>query len=206
MEKFAELHPYLDLLFRWLHVFAGIIWIGHLYFFNFVNVPFQGTIDPPTKKVVNPQLIARALFWFRWGAMITFIAGVVLLVMNYIYPGKLLFDGKGGISARGAWMIFGSGLATIMWFNVWFVIWPAQKVILTNLRDGNPTPPELPKRALLFSRINSYLSGPMLFGMLAPGHFAYLDKHWMLLVAIALGVLGIWGNIRAANRGVGVLK
>src|SRR5881628_2562590 len=156
MEKFAEIHPYLDLIFRWTHVFAGIIWIGHLYFFNFVNVPFQGTIDPATKKVVNPQLIARALYWFRWGAMITFIFGVILLVMNYLYPGKLFWDPvTKGISARAIWILFGGGLATIMWFNVWFIIWPAQKIILTNLRDGQPVPPELPKRALLASRINT---------------------------------------------------
>ena len=65
----------LQLLIRWLHVMAGIVWIGHLYFFNFVNIPFQGTIGGDVKKVVNPQLLTRALWWFRWGAMITFLAG-----------------------------------------------------------------------------------------------------------------------------------
>src|SRR5438477_12039865 len=83
---FAQLT--LDPAFRWLHVLAGIVWIGHLYFFNFVNGPFQGKLDGPTKKIVNPQLMPRALFWFRWGAMFTLIFGLILFTMLYMYtPG-----------------------------------------------------------------------------------------------------------------------
>ena len=65
--------PALEVLFRWIHVLAGVIWIGHLYFFNFVNIPFQGKLDGPTKKAVNPELLPRALWWFRWGAAWTWV-------------------------------------------------------------------------------------------------------------------------------------
>ena len=75
----------LEVLFRWIHVLAGVIWIGHLYFFNFVNVPFQGKIDGPTKKAVNPELLPRALCWFRWGAAWTWVTGVLLLVLVYYH-------------------------------------------------------------------------------------------------------------------------
>ena len=74
----SDLFTNVQLLLRWIHVFAGIVWIGHLYFFNFVNIPFQGTIGPDVKKVVNPQIMSRALWRFRWGAMITFVAGLLL--------------------------------------------------------------------------------------------------------------------------------
>src|SRR5688572_15923314 len=81
---FSNFHIFM----RWFHVFFGIVWIGHLYFFNWVNIPFQGSIDDNTKKAVNPQLMPRALWWFRWGAMFTFIAGWVLFILNYTFtPG-----------------------------------------------------------------------------------------------------------------------
>jgi uncharacterized membrane protein len=79
-------------LFRWAHVAAGVIWIGHLYFFNWVNAHFQATIDGPTKQKVNPELLPRALFWFRWGAAFTWITGFLLLFLLY-YHGPYLLDG-----------------------------------------------------------------------------------------------------------------
>ena len=81
----SDLFTNVQLLLRWIHVFAGIVWIGHLYFFNFVNIPFQGTIGPDVKRVVNPQIMSRALWWFRWGAMITFVAGLLLFTQLYMY-------------------------------------------------------------------------------------------------------------------------
>src|ERR1043165_3411049 len=84
-----DLYSNLHLFFRWLHVIAGITWIGHLYFFNFLNIQLQGSLDDATKKVVNPQLMPRALWWFRWGAMVTFVVGWILFTMNYMYtPGS----------------------------------------------------------------------------------------------------------------------
>jgi uncharacterized membrane protein len=80
----------LEALFRWIHVVAGIVWIGHLYFFNFVNGPFEGTLDGGAKKAVVPQLRPRALYWFRWGAAWTWVTGVLLLLLVY-YHGRLMF-------------------------------------------------------------------------------------------------------------------
>lgn len=197
-----DLYSNIHLLMRWLHVIAGITWIGFLYFFNFVNVPLQGALDDAAKKAVNPQLQPRALWWFRWGAMITFLAGLVLFVMNYMYtPGEgfgptslLIADGQ--MTARSAWIMMGMLFGTIMWFNVWFVIWPTQRKIL----GGKSKPEELPalrKRALMFSRTNSFLSGPMLFGMLAPAHYGASNALTMG-IAIVLGAVAIWASIKAS--------
>src|SRR5688572_15290389 len=159
----------LDILFRWLHVIAGIAWIGHLYFFNFVNIQLQGSIDDATKKAVNPQLMPRALWWFRWGAMTTFLAGLVLFVLVYFYTPGIGFGATSymvddsGLTGRSLWIMLGMLLGVIMWVNVWMIIWPAQKRIL----GGTAAPDQLPalrKKAALFSKINTYLSGPMLFG------------------------------------------
>ena len=117
----------LQLLIRWLHVMAGIVWIGHLYFFNFVNIPFQGTIGGDVKKVVNPQLMTRALWWFRWGAMITFLAGLLLFVTTYLYAPGLgfgfteLFLTQEGMTDRAMWILMGMLFGIVMWFNVWFI-------------------------------------------------------------------------------------
>src|SRR5512138_3313009 len=80
----------IQLFLRWAHVIAGILWIGHLYFFNWVNGPFQGKIDGPTKRIVNPELQPRALFWFRWGAAWTWITGILMAGLIY-YHGKQAF-------------------------------------------------------------------------------------------------------------------
>src|SRR5579864_2257810 len=92
----------IQFFFRWLHVIAGITWIGHLYFFNFVNVPLQAALDDAGKKAVNSKLMPRALWWFRWGAMTTFVAGLLLFMMNYMYvpgagfgPSPLMVDAEG---------------------------------------------------------------------------------------------------------------
>jgi uncharacterized membrane protein len=199
----TDLYTNLQLLLRWIHVFAGIVWIGHLYFFNFVNVPFQGTVGGDVKKVVNPQLLGRAFWWFRWGAMITFVIGMLLFVQLYMYvPGagfgpSELFSTADGLTGRAIWILLGMVFGTIMWFNVWFIIWPAQKKILPAVRDGAAVDPALPKRALMASRTNAYLSGPMLFGMIAPNHYGGINVV-TAVVAIALGLLAIWWAIKTS--------
>jgi uncharacterized membrane protein len=193
----SDLYSNVHLLLRWAHVLAGIVWIGHLYFFNFVNVPFQGTIGADIKKAVNPQLIGRAVWWFRMGAMATFLLGLLLFTQLYMYRGNgefgpsELFMVNGAMTGRAGWILMGMTFATVMWFNVWFIIWPAQKKILPAIRDGQPVDPALPKRALMASRINTFLSGPMLFGMLAPSHYGGINVVTGI-VAIALGLLAIW--------------
>ncbi|HET6202211.1 MAG TPA: urate hydroxylase PuuD [Planctomycetota bacterium] len=192
---------FFELILRWLHVFAGIVWIGHLYFFNFVNVPFQGTMDKDTKRKVNPALLPRALWWFRWGAMITFLAGLGLFVLLYLHQG-LLTDSFGDVSDRAMWILFGMLLGSVMWFNVWFVIWPAQKKLIAWTRDGlaPPEQPALAKRALLASRANSYLSGPMLFGMLA-GAAHYPSMQFPAFgIAVVLGLVAIYAAIQHSRK------
>ena len=193
----SDLYSNVHLLLRWVHVLAGIIWIGHLYFFNFVNVPFQGKLGPDVKKAVNPELMPRALFWFRWGAMFTFVIGLLLFTQIYMYRGDgnfgptALFSDEAGLTSRAVWILIGMTLGTIMWFNVWFIIWPAQQKIIRGVRDGKPADPALPKRALMASRINAYLSGPMLFGMLAPSHYGGINVV-TAVIAIVLGAAVIW--------------
>jgi len=87
-----DLNNWMQLVFRWGHVVAGVMWIGHLWFFNFVNTPLQGKLDPATKKVVVPELMPRALFWFRWGAAWTWITGFLLLGLIYYQTKTVLFD------------------------------------------------------------------------------------------------------------------
>jgi len=196
---------YTNLFFflRWIHVIAGITWIGHLYFFNLVNVPFQGVLEKELKPRVNPLLLPRALWWFRWGAMVTFLAGLALLLAKYTYS-QLWFEADGSFSHRAMWILFGALLGTIMWFNVWFVIWPAQKQILTWMKQGQ-SPPEmaaLAKRALLFSRTNTFLSGPMLFGMIAATHYPSMN-FVTLLVVVVVGCGVVWMGIKCSSK-VGV--
>ena len=203
-----DLYSNVHLIVRWLHVIAGITWIGHLYFFNFVNVPLQGSLDDATKKVVNPQLMPRALWWFRWGAMITFLAGLVLFTLTYFYtpgagfgPTSLLMDAD-GITDRAMWIFFGMLLGAIMWFNVWFIIWPTQKSLLTGKVPADQVAAAR-KKALRTSRINTFLSGPMLFGMLAPAHYGAMSVG-SLLLALALGLFAIWWSI-SSSKNVGKL-
>lgn len=199
----TDLYSNVHLLLRWIHVLAGIIWIRHLYFFNFVNVPFQGTIGPDVKKVVNPQMLGRALWWFRWGAMITLVAGLALFTQLYMYtPGvgfgpSAIFSTADGMSGRSVWILIGMAFGFIMWFNVWFVIWPAQRKILPAVRDGAAVDPALARKALRASQANAYMSGPLLFGMLAPSHYGASSVVGAAL-AIGLGMLAIWWAIRVS--------
>src|SRR5438309_11991458 len=112
----------LEAIFRWMHVFAGIIWIGLLYFFNWVNGPFQGKIDGPTKKAVNPELMPRALYWFRWGAAYTWVTGILLLWVVY-WAGNAM--GNDRMSSYGS-----GGLAlliAIICFAIYDVLWKNMK-------------------------------------------------------------------------------
>ena len=180
------------IIIRWAHVIFGIIWIGHLYFFNLVNVPFQGGLDKELKPKVNPALLLRAFWWFRWGAMYTLIFGLVLFFWHYIGPEHLIRDQEGNMSGRGMWIEFGMLLGIIMWFNVWFVIWPRQKKILGGMISGTPPAdgPKLAATAGKTSRFNTYASGPMLYGMLAAPHFSIMSGP--VLVVVSLIGLGFW--------------
>lgn len=201
----TDLYSNLHILLRWIHVIAGITWVGHLYFFNFVNVPLQGALGADVKKTVNPAMLGRAFWWFRWSAMVTFVAGLVLFTQLYMYqPGvgfgpSELFRTADGLTGRAVWIMIGMFLGFAMWSNVWFVIWPMQKKILPAVRDGQPVDPSWPRKALGASRANAYMSGPMLFGMLAPSHYGSFSVV-TLVIAIALGSLAIWWAIRTSPK------
>src|SRR5687768_3927144 len=223
------------IIMRWTHFVAGITWIGMLYFFNLVNVNFMKALDAPTKKVVVPELMPRALWYFRWGAVVTVLAGMAYYAMYIIAPDVKNANAQGGAGAN-TWLVFfgwlaiavlawvilffilprvndgrvlavitavvvilmgvvivwclneqllgtaggraegfasnktlsigiGGGLGVIMMLNVWGIIWPAQKRIIAGTVSGTPAPPELARRAFLASRMNAWLSLPMLFFM-----------------------------------------
>ncbi len=186
-----DVNDILQALFRWIHLIAGITWIGLLYFLNLINAHVTAALQPPTRREVVPQLLPRVLFWFRWGAMYTFLSGLLLILWKYFLLGSG-FTGDSGLFTTdpGLWITMGALFGTIMWFNVWFIIWPAQQKLITWTKEGQ-TPPEQPataRRALYASRTNTFLSVPMLFGMLAgAGHYPTIGFMPWVVVVIVLG-------------------
>ena len=190
---------------RWFHFIFGITWIGLLYFFNFVNGPFAKTMDAETKKKVVPQLMPRALWWFRWGAMITFLTGWTYIGLKQSLNGASMFGADGLLSTTwGRWITLGAALGSIMWFNVWFIIWPAQQKLITWTKKGE-APPEmagLTKKAFLASRLNTYLSAPMLFCMAAASHLPAFNLIYVL-AAFVIGIILVWHLINKVAGKVG---
>jgi uncharacterized membrane protein len=150
---------------RWLHVLSGIMWIGMLYYFNFVQTPSMPKIPDEQKPAITKVVAPEALFWFRWAAMSTIIFGIILALLNrYFVDAVLLGITSGG--GRTTLIGIGMWLGAIMWFNVWFVIWPAQKKVL-GIVEATPDEKKAAGRTgLLFSRTNTMLSIPMLYCMI----------------------------------------
>lgn len=149
--------------FRWLHVFFGILWIGLLYYLNFVQVPAMPSIPAEMKGAVTGHIAPKVLFFFRWAALLTVVTGlVVAYVSGYVHE-ALLFQGEGAVDLIG----LGMWLALIMAFNVWFIIWPAQKKILGIVEATDEQKASAAPRALVASRLNTLLSLPMLYCMIA---------------------------------------
>ena len=166
----------LDYLFRWGHFMAGITWIGVLYYFNFIQGEYFKEAEDAHRSGAIQKLVPRALWWFRWGAMFTFLTGVVLL------------------GFRGAGLSYditvGATLGTLMFLNVWLIIWPAQKIVIasaTQVAQGGEALPEAagaaPKAALA-SRTNVLFSAPMLFFM---GSGAHLGGNGLVTEASTVG-------------------
>jgi uncharacterized membrane protein len=164
-------------LVRWLHIGSGIMWIGLLWYFNFVQTPTMPRIPDELKGGVSRFIAPAALFWFRWGAMSTIIWGLILAAMyGYLLEAYTLDLIEGLIDLKAILMGIGMWLGTIMWFNVWFVIWPNQQKVL-NIGNAYPDLPADQKQAAartagMASRINTMLSIPMLFCMVAGPHLA----------------------------------
>lgn len=180
-------------LLRWVHFVAGVIWIGLLYYFNFVQGEFFKEISADVKNTAVSKLVPRALFWFRWGAMVTFASGL-LIILGTLHT---------GIALKSSWGIFiliGSVLGAFMWFNVWFVIWPNQKVVIASVNQflgGGQAIPEAVgcgARALTASRTNVLFSIPMLFFMGSARHlffnrdFAQISL-WPLVMTIGAAII-----------------
>jgi len=150
-------------LVRWLHVLGGIMWIGILYYFNFVQIPNMAKIDEDMRPAITGVIAPAALFWFRWGAMWTIVSGLILAALEG-YLGDAILIGIGGDDPKYTQIGIGMWLGTIMWFNVWFIIWPAQKIAL-GIDGAEGDKPAAGRRAMLFSRTNTMLSIPMLYAM-----------------------------------------
>ncbi|MEW6055649.1 MAG: urate hydroxylase PuuD [Bdellovibrionota bacterium] len=180
-------------LLRWLHIFFGIVWIGHLYYFNFVQGAFFAETDAATKSNAIQKLVPRALWWFRWGAMFTLITGLIILMgMGHQNPSTF-------VTARGILILTGGVLGILMWYNVWFVIWPAQKVVIQSALDvasGKPANPEAAgrgARATVASRTNVLFSIPMIFFMASSTHlplYVNPDASLGALVAVLAILIG----------------
>lgn len=152
-----------DDVLRWLHIFFGILWIGLLYYLNFVQVPTMPAIPAELKKGVTGYIAPKVFFFFRWAALLTVLTGLSIAAHNgYIVP-ALTLAGTGGVLLIG----IGMWLALIMAFNVWFIIWPAQKKILGLVEATDEEKARLAPRALAASRTNLLLSLPMLYTMVS---------------------------------------
>jgi uncharacterized membrane protein len=160
------------ILSRWAHFLAGITWIGILYYFNFVQVPSFAAFEAGTRTEATAKLVPRALWWFRWGAMLTLLSGISILAFQDQFNADY-FKTPGGVSIAA-----GILLALVMFSNVWFVIWPVQKRVIANAENvmaggqADPAAAGFARRGLLASRTNTLFSIPMLFFMAATSHFA----------------------------------
>ena len=188
--QLAQLVPF---LFRWSHVVFGIAWIGLLYYFNFVQGGYMAAASKDAKVDAFTKLVPSALWWFRWAAMMTFLTGAALL--HYI------------MTALSVGIVLGALMATLMFLNVWLIIWPNQKIVIASneaVRDGGQADPNqagAAAKALLASRTNTLFSLPMLLFMtshshfiLGPGDLSTLGMWIGLALIILIEANAIWGK------------
>jgi uncharacterized membrane protein len=242
-----ELSEVLQAHIRWIHIAAGIVWIGLLYFFNFVNAPFAATMDGPTKQKVVPELMPRALYWFRWGAAWTWVTGVLLLLLVFWHGGLMFEPGYGSVgggivmvlvaflaavvydalaksglgknlqalAAVGFVLVIvivlgfvavgfgyrayvihtGTMFGTIMAYNVWMRIWPAQRQIITATKQGAAPDAALVAQAGARSRHNTYLSVPLVWTMINSHTGALFASHTAGLLSLFAAILIGWGLV-----------
>jgi uncharacterized membrane protein len=201
-------------LLRWFHFLAGITWIGLLYYLNFVQTPFlapTNELGNAARSQVTRGLLPNVMWWFRWGAMVTFLTGWLIVLT------KLGHDGLPLTSGYMTMILTGGLLGTLMWANVWFVIWPIQRRVIASaeaVAAGGQADSEVPKlapNAGLASRTNTMFSIPMLFFMGAASHFPALHPqpgggvavYWLLvLVLLAAGE----AHVLIGNRGLATQK
>lgn len=184
-------------LFRWIHFMAGVVWIGHLYYFNFVQTPFFAETDAGTKSSVIRGLVPKALWWFRWGAAFTFFSGLIMLM----YEGHRLGFGVYATS-WGVWILVGSTLGSLMAANVWFIIWPNQKIVIASTQSAatggqaDPRAADAGARASVASRTNVLFSIPMLFLMGASRHLPFQISEEANFMGIFIALLILIGALQ----------
>ncbi|HEX9174298.1 MAG TPA: urate hydroxylase PuuD [Telluria sp.] len=170
----------LAFLFRWIHLLAGVAWIGLLWYFNFVQGEYFKEAEASSKSDAIRKLVPRALWWFRWGAMFTFLSGLAMLGAKHL---------------TGYGIIVGSTLGTLMFLNVWLVIWPNQKIVIASAEkvagggDADPAAAGALAKAGLASRTNTLFSIPMLFFMASSVHLSQLatpvqQAGWLSLLVV----------------------
>lgn len=154
-----------DDVFRWLHSFFGVLWIGLLYYLNFVQVPTMPSVPAELKKGVTGYIAPKVFFFFRYAALLTVVLGLIIAFHNGYGAQALTFGGTGadGINMIG----LGMWLAIIMFLNVWLIIWPAQQKILGLVEASDEAKAAAAPRALAASRTNLLLSLPMLYCMVS---------------------------------------
>ncbi len=199
----------IEVLLRWLHVLAGVTWIGVLYYFNFIQTPFFGSeLGGTAKGPMTRGLVPNALWWFRWGAMFTFLSGWTIVGYRAMSLGIPLTDGY------MTKILTGGIMGTFMWANVWFVIWPAQQVVIANAEQvaagGDPIPDAAARggKAGMASRTNTLVSIPMLFFMISaanlPGFLSGTNDltYWIVagLIILAVEINGLIGPGAATQK------
>lgn len=188
-----DLVELLQFLLRWVHLLAGVTWIGLLYYFNFVQTPFFAETEAGTRTGAIQKLVPRALWWFRWGAMFTFLAGILIYLIRLGQQGPGIFFTSG----YGMAITIGGTMGTIMFLNVWMVIWPNQQVVIASankVAEGGEALPDAASKgqwAGFASRTNTLFSIPMLFLMGAASHYPHsetsatgLTTFWIASLAI----------------------
>ena len=164
MMQFAPTTPVdVNSVFRWLHVFFGVLWIGLLYYLNFVQVPTMPSVPAELKKGVTGYIAPKVFFFFRYAALLTVITGLVITINAGYAHQALTLSGEGAVNLIG----LGMWMALIMFFNVWVIIWPAQKKILGLVEATDAEKAAATPRALAASRTNLLLSLPMLYAMVS---------------------------------------
>jgi len=160
-------------LFRWLHVMFGVMWIGLLWYFNFVQIPSMPKIPDEQKPAIGKVIAPAALFWFRYAALFTVLTGLILAVVNGYAHQAFTLQAPFRAIGLGMW------IALVMSFNVWFIIWPNQKSALGIVAVEADVKAKSARVAMLTSRINTLLSIPMLFLMVAQSH----NTTWFVIVS-----------------------
>jgi uncharacterized membrane protein len=189
-------------IFKWIHFLAGVAWIGHLYYFNFVQGAFFAEIDANTKNISIQKLVPKALWWFRWGAMFTLISGVLMLGMRGHAGLENVYTSPWGVK-----ILVGALLGLCMWANVWFIIWPKQKILIASANQvlgGGQALPEAAAAgpiALRASRTNTMFSIALLFFMGAaanvPDSFSEGKSLWAFWAPVLIVILGLeWNAIK----------